>query len=50
MCLGQWTATAFALGLVYVPRETRLAMATLSAVAIADFLQYGYAFLQKINE
>lgn len=50
MCLGQWSATAFTVGLVFVPRQTRLAMATLSAVAIADFLQYGYAFLQKINE
>jgi hypothetical protein len=47
MCLAQWVATALAGGLVIAPRQTRLVMATLSAVAGADFLQYLYACLQK---
>jgi hypothetical protein len=49
MCLAQWFATALAAGLVFAPRQTRLTMATLSAVAVADFLQYGYAYLQKVT-
>jgi hypothetical protein len=47
MCLAQWVATALSAGLVFAPRQTRLAMATLSAVAGADFLQYLYAYLQQ---
>ena len=50
MCLAQWVATAFTAGLVFAPRQTRLAMATLSAVATSDFLQYVYALLQKETE
>lgn len=50
MCLAQWCATALAAGLVIAPRQTRLAMATLSAVAGADFLQYLYAYLQQATE
>jgi hypothetical protein len=50
MCLAQWVATGFAAGLVLAPRQTRLAMATLSAVAGADFLQYLYALLQQRTE
>ena len=50
MCLAQWVATAFAAGLVFAPRQTRLAMATFSAIAGADFLQYVYAYLQKATE
>jgi hypothetical protein len=47
MCLAQWVSTAFVGGLVLAPRSTRLAMATMSGVAGADFLQYVYASLQK---
>lgn len=47
MCLAQWVATAFAAGLVLAPTATRMAMATLSAVAGADFLQQVYAYLQQ---
>ena len=47
MCLAQWVATAFGAGLVLAPRQTRLAMAVLSAVAGADFLQYVYAILRQ---
>lgn len=50
MCLAQWCATALAAGLVFAPRQTRLAMTTLTAVASADFLQYAYAYLQQATE
>jgi hypothetical protein len=47
MCLAQWIATAFGAGLVFAPRQTRLVMAVLSAVAGSDFLQYVYSVLQE---
>ena len=50
MCLAQWVATALAAGLVFAPRQTRLVLATLTAVAGADFLQYLYALLQQAEE
>lgn len=50
MCLAQWVATAFSLGLVMAPRATRLAMSTLTGVAGADFLQHVYVYLQKATE
>jgi hypothetical protein len=50
MCLAQWVATAFSVGLVVAPRPTRMAMTTLTAVAGADFLQYFYAWLQQATE
>lgn len=50
MCLAQWVATGFSVGLVVAPRPTRMAMATLTAVAGADFLQYLYAMLQQKTE
>jgi hypothetical protein len=50
ICLAQWVASALAAGLVFVPRQTRLVMAVLSAVASADFLQYVYALLQQAAE
>ena len=50
MCLAQWVATGLAAGLVFAPRQARLANATLTAVAGADFLQYLYALLQKAED
>jgi Protein of unknown function (DUF1360) len=50
MCLGQWVATAFMLGLVIAPKPTRLVMATFTAVSGADFLQYIYAQAQQATE
>ena len=41
-CLAQWTATAFAFGLVLAPRATRLAAAIMTAVAGSDLLQLAY--------
>jgi hypothetical protein len=50
MCLAQWVATALSAGLVLAPVSTRLLMATFSAVAGADFLQYVYAWVQQAPE
>lgn len=46
-CTGIWVATGFTAGLIFLPRTTRLAMGTLAALAGADMLQYGYAWLQQ---
>jgi hypothetical protein len=46
MCLAQWVATGFSLGLVFAPGPVRLVMSTFTAVAGADFLQHLYAKLQ----
>jgi hypothetical protein len=47
MCLAQWVATGFTLGLVFAPAPTRTMMSIFTAVAGADFLQYAYAKLQQ---
>jgi hypothetical protein len=47
MCLGQWVATGFVLGLMIAPKATRTVIATFTAVSGADFLQYVYAWLQQ---
>jgi hypothetical protein len=49
-CAAQWVATAYAAGMVFAPRFTRLAGATMSAVAISDWLQLAYARLMKSAE
>lgn len=46
-CLAQWVATGFAVGLVFVPRATRLVAATFTTVAISDMLQNVYAMSQQ---
>jgi Protein of unknown function (DUF1360) len=50
MCLAQWVATGFTMGLVFAPSTTRTAMSIFTAVAGADFLQYLYAALQQATE
>lgn len=50
MCVGQWIATAFTLGLVLAPRPTRLAMGTFAGMGVADFLQHLYVRLQQATE
>jgi hypothetical protein len=47
MCLAQWVATGFTLGLVFAPGPVRLALSTFTAVAGADFLQHAYVALQQ---
>jgi hypothetical protein len=46
-CTSVWVATAFTAGLIYLPRATRLAMATLAALAGADMLQFVHGWLQR---
>ncbi|NRQ32632.1 DUF1360 domain-containing protein [Nonomuraea sp. NN258] len=46
-CLAQWTATGYAIGLVFAPRLTRLAGATMTAVAASDWLQLAYCKLMR---
>lgn len=41
-CIGFWIASAFAVGLIFAPRLTRLIAATLTAVTASDFLQVAY--------
>jgi hypothetical protein len=49
-CLGVWVATGFTAGLIYLPRTTRLATATLTALAGADLLQFVHAVLEQKAE
>lgn len=42
-CLAQWTATAFAFGLVLAPRTTRFVAAVMTTVAGSDILQLAYS-------
>lgn len=46
-CLDVWITTAFAIGLVFAPRLTRLVAATGTALAGSDFLQLAYARAQR---
>jgi len=46
-CIAQWVATGYAAGLVLAPKATRLVGATMTAVAISDWLQLAYAKLMK---
>ncbi|MCW2566002.1 MAG: hypothetical protein JWN54_99 [Mycobacterium sp.] len=46
-CLAMWTAGGFTAGLVFSPRFTRYAAATLTAVAASDFLQLAYDAAKK---
>lgn len=41
-CLAQWIGGAYAMGLVFAPRVTRLIAAMMSVVALSDFLQLAY--------
>jgi hypothetical protein len=42
-CLAVWVSTVLTAGLVLAPRLTRLVATGLTAVAVSDFLQLGYA-------
>ncbi|MFJ6378441.1 DUF1360 domain-containing protein [Kitasatospora sp. NPDC092039] len=46
-CTGLWIATGITAGTLFAPRATRLATATLSALAAADFLQFARTALQR---
>ncbi|MGI8336363.1 DUF1360 domain-containing protein [Actinomadura scrupuli] len=49
-CTAQWVATAYVAGLTFAPQLTRLAGATMTAVAGSDWLQLAYARLQQAAE
>jgi hypothetical protein len=49
-CTGVWVATGFTAGLIYLPRTTRLATATLTALAGADLLQFAHALAEQAAE
>jgi Protein of unknown function (DUF1360) len=49
-CMAQWVGTAYAVGMTFAPDPTRLAGATMTAVAGADWLQLAYARLQRAAE
>ncbi len=49
-CLDMWAATAFTIGLVFLPRFTRLVAGTFSVLTGADFLQLAYAKAQQSAE
>ncbi|MFL6052166.1 MAG: DUF1360 domain-containing protein [Actinoallomurus sp.] len=49
-CMAQWVGTAYAAGMTFAPDATRLAGATMTAVAGADWLQLAYARLQRAAE
>jgi hypothetical protein len=44
-CLGMWVVSALTVGLVTVPRETRVVASILSALGVSDFLQVAYRAL-----
>jgi hypothetical protein len=46
-CIGQWVGTAWVAGLAFAPRASRWAAATMSVVAVADVLQFGWAKLDQ---
>jgi hypothetical protein len=46
-CLAQWVGTGFVFSYVAAPRATRLAALTMTMVAGADVLQFGYDAIQN---
>jgi hypothetical protein len=49
-CLSQWVATGFAFGLIAAPRATRWAASVFASLALADFLQFAYAWAEQQAE
>jgi len=49
-CLSQWVATGFVFGLLTAPRATRWAASVFASLALADFLQFGYAWAEQRAE
>jgi hypothetical protein len=49
-CLAQWVATGFSIGWIFAPQATKLIASTFSSVAVADFLQFGYAAAQRLED
>lgn len=49
-CTGMWISTGIAAGMVFAPRATRLAAATLTALACSDLLHFARARMQRTTE
>jgi hypothetical protein len=49
-CLSQWVSTGFTFGLVAAPRATRLTASVFASLALADFLQFAYAWAEQQAE
>ena len=46
-CLSQWVASGFTFGLLVAPRATRWAASVFASLALADFLQFAYAWAEQ---
>jgi hypothetical protein len=46
-CIAQWSATAFAMGILFAPRVTRFVAGVFSSVALADLLQLVYKATER---
>ena len=49
-CISQWVATGFTFGLLTAPRATRWAASVFASLALADFLQFAYAWAEQQAE
>lgn len=49
-CLSQWVATGFVFGLLTAPRATRWTASVFTSLALADFLQFAYAWAEQRAE
>lgn len=49
-CLSQWISTGFVFGLLTAPRATRWTASVFSSLALADFLQFAYAWAEQRAE
>jgi hypothetical protein len=49
-CISQWMATGFTFGLVVAPLATRWTASVFASLALADFLQFAYAWAEQRAE
>jgi hypothetical protein len=49
-CISQWVATGFTFGLVVTPRAARWTASVFASLALADFLQFAYAWAEQRAE
>jgi hypothetical protein len=49
-CISQWVATGFVFGLLAAPRATRWTASVFASLALADFLQFAYAWAEQRAE
>ena len=49
-CISQWVATGFTFGLLTAPRATRWTASVFTSLALADFLQFAYAWAEQRAE